>query len=129
MLCSRFLKNPEQQRHGRLYNASEKVFASWLRGYDWSLRAVLRHRFATLLVSFVVIALTGVLFVFSKTGFLPNEDQGLVFAFTEAQQGIAFDDMVRLQQSVASVIRQDPNVQSSMSSLGNPLNQGGSFSD
>jgi HAE1 family hydrophobic/amphiphilic exporter-1 len=127
MLCSRFLKNPEQQRHGRIYNATERVFEGMLHGYDRSLKVVLRHRFVTLLISFGVIALTFVLFTFSKTGFLPNEDQGLVFAFTEAQQGIAFNDMVKLQQAVADVVRKDPNVVSSMSSLGNPLNQGRVF--
>jgi HAE1 family hydrophobic/amphiphilic exporter-1 len=127
MLCSRFLKPPTEQQHGSWYNASERVFDSLLHGYDWSLKRVLRHRFATLMVSFLVAALTVVLFMMSKTGFLPNEDQGLVFAFTEARQGIAFEDMIKLQQKVAEVIRQDPNVQSSMSSLGNPLNQGRVF--
>ncbi|MCU1287261.1 MAG: acriflavin resistance protein [Acidobacteriales bacterium] len=127
MLCSRFLKNPGHQQHGRFYNATERVFDALLNGYDRSLRTVLRHRFVTLLVSFGVAALTVVLFMFSKTGFLPNEDQGLVFAFTEAKQGIAFDDMVKVQQQVADVIRKDPSVYSSMSSLGNPLNQGRVF--
>jgi len=97
MLCSRFLKHTERQKHGRLYNASEKVFDSWLKGYDWSLQRVLRHRFVTLLISFAVIGLTYYLFRISKTGFIPDEDQGLVFAFTEVQQGIAFGDMMKLQ--------------------------------
>src|SRR5437879_274460 len=127
MLCSRFLKPPKEQKHGSWYNASERVFDSLLNGYDRSLKMVLRHRFATLMLSFLVAALTIVLFMMSKTGFLPNEDQGLVFAFTEAKQGIAFDDMIKLQQQVADVIRKDPGVYSSMSSLGNPLNQGRVF--
>src|SRR6185436_13045304 len=33
MLCSRFLKAPHQQRHGRVYNAIEWVFGLWLRVY------------------------------------------------------------------------------------------------
>ena len=94
MLCSRFLKHQAASEHGRFYQATERVFDGWLRGYDWSLKRVLRHKFATLMVSFVVIALTAFLFWASKTGFLPDEDQGLVFAFTEAPQGISFDDMV-----------------------------------
>ena len=93
MLCSRFLKHQATSEHGRFYQATERVFDGWLRGYDWSLKKVLRHKFATLMVSFVVIALTAFLFVGMRTGFLPDEDQGLVFAFTEAQQGISFHDM------------------------------------
>ena len=100
---------------------------AWLRGYDRSLKVVLRHKFATLMVSFVVIGLTFYLFTISKTGFIPDEDQGLVFAFTEAQQGIAFQDMMQLQQKVADVVRFDPNVMNIMSSIGNPINQGRIF--
>src|SRR5205809_3903376 len=51
MMCSRILKAPGAEKHGRAYNASERVFQAWLRAYDWSLRGVLRHRFATLLTS------------------------------------------------------------------------------
>src|SRR5207302_214573 len=72
MLCSRFLKHTENEKHGRIYNASEKVFDSWLKGYDWSLQRVLRHRFVTLLISFAVIGLTYYLFTVSKTGFIPD---------------------------------------------------------
>jgi hydrophobic/amphiphilic exporter-1 (mainly G- bacteria), HAE1 family len=72
MLCSCFLKHTEKEKHGRFYNASEKVFDSWLKGYDWSLKRVLRHRFVTLLMSFAIIGLTYYLFTQSKTGFIPE---------------------------------------------------------
>ena len=127
MLCSRFLKPDHDKKHGRLYNLSERVFDKWLELYDGSLKVVLRHKLATLLVSFAVIGLTGYLFTVSKTGFIPDEDQGLVFAFTEARQGIAFDDMMKLQQQAAEVIRHDPNVMNTMSSIGQPTNQGRLF--
>jgi hydrophobic/amphiphilic exporter-1 (mainly G- bacteria), HAE1 family len=127
MLCSRFLRHQEKEHHGRLFNLSERVFDGWLRGYDWSLKKVLKHKFATLMVSFAVIALTFYLYSISKTGFIPDEDQGLVFAFTEAQQGIAFQDMMQLQQKVADVVRHDPSVMNTMSSIGQPINQGRIF--
>ena len=127
MLCSRFLGHQESAQHGRLFNLSERAFNAWLRGYDRSLRVVLRHKFVTLLISFVVIGLTFYLYSISKTGFIPDEDQNLAFAFTEAQQGIAFQDMMQLQQRVADVVRHDPNVVNTMSAIGNPINQGRIF--
>ncbi|MBZ5703919.1 MAG: efflux RND transporter permease subunit [Acidobacteriia bacterium] len=127
MLCSRFLRHHAAAEHGRLYNLSERFFDAWLRGYERSLKAVLRHKFATLMVSFAVIGLTFYLYTVSKTGFIPDEDQGLVFAFTEAQQGIAFRDMMQIQQKVADVVRHDPNVMNTMSSIGSPINQGRIF--
>jgi HAE1 family hydrophobic/amphiphilic exporter-1 len=127
MLCSRFLRHQERSEHGRLFNLGERIFNAWLRGYNRSLKGVLRHKFATLMVSFGLIGLTFYLYTISKTGFIPDEDQGLVFAFTEAQQGIAFQDMMQLQQRVADVVRFDPNVMNTMSSLGSPTNQGRMF--
>ena len=127
MLCSRFLRHQQQFGHGRLFNLTQRIFDAWLRGYDRSLKVVLRHKFSTLMVSFVVIGLTFYLYTISKAGFIPDEDQGLVFAFTEAQQGIAFQDMMKLQQKVADVVRFDPNVMNTSSSIGNPLNQGRVF--
>jgi len=80
-----------------------------------------------LMVSFAVIGLTFYLYTVSKTGFIPDEDQNLVFAFTEAQQGIAFGDMMKLQQQAADVVRHDPNVLNTMASIGSPTNQGRIF--
>src|SRR5204863_2490562 len=42
MLASLFLRPPNAQRHGFIYNAVEKMFDSWLRLLDWTLRATLR---------------------------------------------------------------------------------------
>src|SRR5438067_287177 len=127
MLCSRFLKHGAHQKHGRFYVASERIFDAWLRGYDWSLRRVLQHRFLTLMASFALIALTMFLFTLSRTGFIPDEDQGLVFAFTEAPQGVSFKDMMQLQQQVADVVRHDPSVQNTMASVGAGGPAGGSI--
>ena len=38
MMCSLFLSNPHEQKHGRFYNATERMFDAWLRLYDWTLR-------------------------------------------------------------------------------------------
>src|SRR5205823_14190526 len=38
MLCSRFLRQQDAQRHGRMYNASERVFLGIRDAYDRSLQ-------------------------------------------------------------------------------------------
>src|SRR5205085_382171 len=55
MLCSRFLKPPHTMKHGRLYNAFERVFDSWLRLYDWSLGLSLRFRLVTMAISVALL--------------------------------------------------------------------------
>src|SRR6185369_16940332 len=51
-------------------------------------------------------------------GFIPNEDTGQVFAFTEAAQDISFDSMIQHQRAVAAIVRQQPYVDNFMSSIG-----------
>src|SRR3984885_2781431 len=50
MLCSRFMR-PYSEKHNALYRSSERVFDAMRDLYEWTLRVVIRHRFATLLVA------------------------------------------------------------------------------
>jgi HAE1 family hydrophobic/amphiphilic exporter-1 len=127
MLSSRFLRAPSEIKHGRFYNASERVFDGALHFYEWTLKRVLEWKFATLMVSFGVIALTVFLFKISKNGFIPNEDQGLVFGFVQAPEGIGFDGMGQKIQQIAAIVENDPSVLYTMASYGNPVNQGRVF--
>ena len=127
MLSSRFLRAPSETKHGRLYNASERVFDGMLHFYDWTLKRALKWKFVTLMLSFGVIALTVFLFMISKTGFIPNEDEGLVFGFIQAPEGIGFDEMGQKVQQIAAIVENDPAVLYTMASYGTPVNQGRVF--
>jgi HAE1 family hydrophobic/amphiphilic exporter-1 len=118
MLCSRFLKPQHDQRHGRLYAATERGFEGALALYERTLQAVLRHPRLTLAVSVALLVVTGVLFHVMPTGFLPSDDIGQIFAITEAQQGISYEAMAEHQQAVARIIGADPNVEAYMSTIG-----------
>jgi HAE1 family hydrophobic/amphiphilic exporter-1 len=117
MLCSRFLKEPSRS-HGALYRASERFFDGMLRTYDVSLRWVLRHRVFTLLVLVLTFVLTAVLAMRIPKGFIPNEDTGQIFAFTEAAQDVSFDAMVARQRAAAEIVSQQPYVEQFMSAVG-----------
>ncbi len=118
MLCSRFLKPPTKERQSRLYATSERFFDGMLRGYRWSLRLVLNHRLTTMVVSALVLAITVGLFMTFSYGFLPSEDIGQIFGFTEAAEGISFESMKQHQLAVTEIIRKDPNVDSISSNAG-----------
>ncbi|MBI3694413.1 MAG: efflux RND transporter permease subunit [Acidobacteria bacterium] len=118
MLCSRFLRPPAEEKHGRLYRATERFFQGMLNVYDWTLRRVLNHRPATMLVSGLLLVATAYLFVVIPKGFIPNQDTGSIFGFTEAAQDISFDSMVKHQQAVAAVVKQDPDVVGFFSGVG-----------
>jgi len=134
MLCSRFLQAHAGQKHGRVYQASERFFDGLLRLYERSLQAVLRHRPITLATSLVLLLATGYLFLHIPKGFIPNEDQSAIFAVTEASQGVSFDAMIKHQQAVANIVRADPAIRALFStvvgtnaSAGSTVNQGRMF--
>jgi HAE1 family hydrophobic/amphiphilic exporter-1 len=117
MACSRFLRPPGES-HGRLYAFSERILEGMLRLYDRSLRRVLQHPRITMGVLLLTLVLTGYLFWVIPKGFIPDTDTGRIFGSTEAAQDISFEAMKQHQQAVADVIRQDPYVDSFMSSIG-----------
>jgi HAE1 family hydrophobic/amphiphilic exporter-1 len=117
MLCSRFLR-PPHAGHSRLYRASERVFDGMLHAYDVTLRWTLRHGRLTMAVLVLTFLLTAYLFSVIPKGFIPTEDNGTIFAFTEAAQDISFDSMMAHQRAVADVFRQQPYVEQFMSFIG-----------
>ncbi|MFH0789300.1 MAG: efflux RND transporter permease subunit [Pseudomonadota bacterium] len=118
MLCSRFLRPPQEQKHGRLFWFFERFFNGMLRVYDWSLLKVLNHRRTTMVVTLLTLAATFFLFQIVPKGFIPSEDTGQILASSEADQGISFEDMVRHQLVVAKIVREDPNVEAFNSTVG-----------
>ena len=119
MMCSRILKPHDPNRkHGRLYMAFEWGFDAWRDAYGASLGWVLKHQRFTMLVFLAVCVATGILFSRAPKGFLPSEDSGQLFVFTEGPQDASFYSMVELQRQVADIVRQDPNVEAIMSFVG-----------
>jgi HAE1 family hydrophobic/amphiphilic exporter-1 len=117
MLCSRFLKPPDEKRTA-LIKASEAIFGIMLAFYTATLKFALRNK-PIVMISFVLMLLaTGFVFTIVPKGFMPNEDTGQIVAMTEGQQGISYDAMVNKHAQLCQIILQDPNVQSVMSSIG-----------
>ena len=116
MLASRFLKvHPPMARHGIFYNALERFFSGMTSAYAYTLRFVLRMRFVTLMLSFVVLGLTGWLFFTMPTGFIPSQDSGFVFGITLGGQDISFESMLQHQLAVHRILQHDPNDESALS--------------
>jgi HAE1 family hydrophobic/amphiphilic exporter-1 len=118
MLCSRFLRTHGEQPPGRLYEASENIYNRMLGLYKASLTWFLDHRRLTLLFLLVVAGLSVWVFRMVPKGFIPSEDRAIIYGPTEAAEGISFEAMKRLQQTLAEIVRQDPNVEAFMSNAG-----------
>src|SRR5213596_2763662 len=99
MLCSRFLKPPAES-HNRLFMLSARFFDGMLHVYDTSLRWVMIHLWVTVVSLIISLAVTAWAFRTIPKGFIPNEDTGQIFAFTEAAQDISFDRLLLLPHGV-----------------------------
>jgi multidrug efflux pump len=122
MMCSRILKHNSGKhnsgKQGRLYRASERVFQSLVGFYGRSLRFVLRFQTATLLVAAATLALTIYLYIVIPKGFFPVQDTGVIQGISQAPETISFPAMAEKQQQLASVILEDPAVESLSSFIG-----------
>jgi hydrophobic/amphiphilic exporter-1 (mainly G- bacteria), HAE1 family len=128
MLCSRFLKPPRSQRHGRLYSVTERGFDAMLDGYQRSLAWVMRHRRGTMVFSGVVLLVTLYLFYAIPKGFLPSEDNDEVIMFTQAAQGISYDSMVKHQLALVNLLKGNPNIRQFFAGVGSGGPSGGTNS-
>ncbi len=123
MLGSRFLRFSHPQQQSLFYRALERGFDGLARIYESTLKAVLRHQFAT--ITFAVVLLVGTIYLFfiMPTGFIPSQDSGFLFGITRAAQDISFESMAKHQHAIAKVVLSDPNVLSGGAFVGDS-NQG-----
>ncbi len=118
MLCSRWLRSPHSIRHGRVYRWSERAFDSVQNFYRRTLEACVRHPRIMMTLFVVLVGVTALLVVRVPKGFLPNDDTGQLFVFTQAAQDIGFDAMLAKQRAAVEIIRKNPNVANTMAFVG-----------
>jgi multidrug efflux pump len=107
-MCARFLK--ENQQHGRLYLATEKIFDFILKVYERSLGWVLRHSFIVLLIAIGTLCLNIYLYTVVPKGFFPQQDTGRLQASFLGDQSISFQAMQGKVLRLMNVVQQDPAV-------------------
>lgn len=119
MLASHFLRiHTLSERHSRFYNYLENGLTRLRLGYRNSLRKVMEHRLATIVVGFAVLLATFFLFAKIPKGFIPSEDFNFLIVQTEANQGISFDSMAAHQRAAAEIFTRDTNVDLMMHVVG-----------
>jgi multidrug efflux pump len=119
MMCSRLLKaKADEKKHGRFFEATERVYDRIVRFYGRTLQTILKHQTATLFVAVGTLVLTIFLYVIVPKGFFPVQDTGVIQGISDAAQNISFSAMAERQQALAQVILKDPAVDSLSSFIG-----------
>jgi multidrug efflux pump len=118
MMCSRILRHKTDAEQTSFYRWSEKIFNSVIASYGRALKVILRHRFATLLVTISTFVATVLLFIVIPKGFFPVQDTGVILGISEAPQTVSFTSMAQRQQKLVDVVLQDPAVDNVSSFIG-----------
>jgi multidrug efflux pump len=118
MMSARLLRHTPEAQQSRFYRATGRAFDSIIEFYGRTLRWVLRHQEATLLVAIATLLMTVILYLVISKGFFPIQDTGVILGISEAQQTVSFEAMVDRQQRLAQAILRDPAVESLSSFIG-----------
>jgi multidrug efflux pump len=110
MMCSVLLRDEQKQKHGRMYQTSEKAFGSLLSLYRRTLHWVLDHPALTLIVLAITIALNVYLIIKIPKGFFPVQDTGSINGGVQGPQDASFTSINDSLQQIVGVIKNDPGV-------------------
>ncbi len=111
MMCSRILRPQSEQEHGRVFQATERVFQWTMGHYEASLAWVLRHPFATAMTWIATVVTTVALYWFIPKGFFPQQDTGRVTGSIQAAQDISFAGMEKLMTEFVAIVQADPGIE------------------
>lgn len=116
MLCSQLLSG--SHLNAKWMHWAEALFNRLLQFYDDTLKWSLKNHRITFGIFILTLILTVILFIIVPKGFLPSEDTGQLFAFTETDPSTSFAAMATIQNKAAQLISQNPNVANVISTVG-----------
>src|ERR1700741_3430983 len=118
MMSAKLLKHRKEGEKGRFYEVTEDYYTRIIAFYGRTVKWVLKHQTATLLVTFTTLVLTLFLYVIVPKGFFPVQDTGVILGVSEAPDNVSFQAMAGRQQELAKIILNDKDVESLSSFIG-----------
>lgn len=118
MLSAHILSAHRTNAKAKVSGALDDGFQKLLGLYRNALHFVLRHRFATLVLTIALLVASVMVYFVAPKGFFPVEDTGFVWVNTEAAQDISFDAMLAKQKRAAEIALENPAVVTVFSSVG-----------
>ncbi|WP_298928469.1 efflux RND transporter permease subunit [uncultured Ramlibacter sp.] len=120
MMSARWLKAPKTDHAhmggwaGKMQRGFDKVIVQ----YDHMLGWVLARQGLTLLVALGTLVLTVLLYMWIPKGLFPTQNTGQLQARVEAAQSVSYPKMAQMQQEVARLLMEDPEVATIASFVG-----------
>ncbi|MBI4985471.1 MAG: multidrug efflux RND transporter permease subunit [Rhodocyclales bacterium] len=125
MMCARLLKARREEKPGRFYRASERLFTAAREGYRVSLDWALAHGRLMLLLLAATVAGNVYLYRIVPKGFFPQQDVGRLSGGIRADESISFQAMRGKVANFVEIVRQDPAVENVAAFTGGGQRNGG----
>uniref|UniRef100_E6PX77 Multidrug transporter, RpoS-dependent n=1 Tax=mine drainage metagenome TaxID=410659 RepID=E6PX77_9ZZZZ len=86
-------------------------FINWIsRSYAGLIHIALRLRYLLLILFFAGLAATGWMYLHVPTGFIPQEDQGMLMVIVQAPPGASLADTTAISDRAQRVLATDPDI-------------------
>ena len=118
MMCSRLLRPHAEEKHGKIFDLSERGFLWLHKAYERALVWVLRHQRFTLMVTIATMFATVGLYIVVPKGFFPQQDGGRIMGSILASQDISYQDMAKLLPRYQAIVSADPAILNCTAFLG-----------
>ena len=118
MMCAALLEPHDSRPRSQLFPQSERAFGAARDVYEAGLRWSLRHQRLTLGFTVLTFAASIFLYVIIPKGFVPGPGHGTSDRCHGRAQDVSFEAMTALQQKIAGVISEDPDVAGVISFVG-----------
>jgi multidrug efflux pump len=110
MMCAYLLPQPIDRRHGLFYRVGERAFDGILGLYERTLRQALQWPGLIMLSLAGTLGIAVYLSAIIPKGFVPQQDNGLMFGGIQADQSISFQLMQQKLTEFVDILRQDPAI-------------------
>jgi multidrug efflux pump len=110
MMCAYLLPYQHRGRHGWLYRTGERAFEEMLGLYERTLRRALQWPALVMLSLVATLGFAVYLFTIVPKGFVPQQDNGLMFGGIQADQSISFQSMQQKLTEFVDILRRDPAI-------------------
>ncbi|WP_417352378.1 efflux RND transporter permease subunit [Flavobacterium alkalisoli] len=130
-LCALFLKPHDEHEHGKKKNFKDRFFIAFNAGFDSmnnkyskSLGFLIKRKWVGVLGLLVFTGITYFLFTTTPTGFIPNEDRGIIMADITMPPGTTLEKTQKAVNELDSILVSMPMVEARMNIVGFSLLNG-----
>ena len=118
MMCARLLGRDQHRKPTRMNAWFERNFKKLREGYERTLGWSLDHPRLMMVFLLATVCLNVYLYIVIPKGFMPQQDTGQIFGGIRGDADASFQLMKSKLQEVASILQEDPAVQSVTGTVG-----------